>query len=130
MVSVSADGVPSEGATRVRPERVDAVDPSDTEVLPMVMDELASLALAMLPASMVLVTVPVSVVWTTEAGSLAAARVPLVSKLASVPPDAVAGAQAVPFQAITWPEVALVCASLLRAIVEAVVRALGRAVLV
>jgi hypothetical protein len=51
---------PTTGDVRVTPAKVLTVEPRDTEVDPMVTDELDSLALAIDPASMAFVTVPVS----------------------------------------------------------------------
>jgi len=53
-------GVVRIGDVRVTPAKVATVEPSETEVEPIVTAELESLALAIDPASMVLVTVPVS----------------------------------------------------------------------
>jgi hypothetical protein len=59
-VSVTEVGVPKTGAVKVKPAIVAAVAPKATEVEPIVTLELVSFALAIDPASIVLVTVPVS----------------------------------------------------------------------
>jgi hypothetical protein len=58
-------GVVRIGDVRVTPAKVATVEPSETEVEPIVTEEFANLALAIEPVSMLLVTVPVSPVVTT-----------------------------------------------------------------